>query len=106
MSAYMKKLPVSFISIIIISIFFSGCLAVSQNEAPEQFVNGTIITSSIKARLANTAGLETLSLTVQTLNGTVLLSGFAQTEEQKKMAGEIAERTEGVQKVINNIVVQ
>ena len=84
----------------------SGCLAVSSSENPEQFMNSSIITSSIKARLANTAGLETLSLTVQTLNGDVLLSGFAQTEKQKKTAEYIAETTEGVRKVINNIVVQ
>ena len=84
----------------------SGCIAVSPNETPEQFMNSSIITSSVKARLANAAGLETLSLTVQTLNGDILLSGFAQNEEQKLAAGRIAENTEGVRKVINNIVVQ
>jgi osmotically-inducible protein OsmY len=84
----------------------NGCVAVSQNETPEQFMNSSIITSSVKARLANTAGLETLSLSVQTLNGDVLLSGFAQNEEQKKMAEYVAQTTEGVRKVINHIVVQ
>ena len=84
----------------------SGCVAISQQESPEQFINSSIITSSVKARLANTAGLETLSLTVQTLNGDVLLSGFAQNEKQKKMAEYVALTTEGVNRVINHIVVQ
>jgi len=86
--------------------YLTGCVAVSPNETPEQFMNSSIITSSVKARLANTAGLETLSLTVQTLNGDVLLSGFAQNQEQKKMAEYVARTTEGVRKVINHIVVQ
>ena len=84
----------------------SGCVALSPSETPEQFMNSSIITSSVKARLANTAGLETLSLTVQTLNGDVLLSGFAQNEKQKKMAEYVALTTEGVNRVINHIVVQ
>ena len=84
----------------------SGCIAVSPNETPEQFMNSSIITTSVKARLANTAGLETLSITIQTLNGDILLSGFAQTEKQKTIAGEVAQNTEGVRKVINHIVVQ
>ena len=88
------------------AFWMSGCIAVSPNETPEQFMNSSIITTSVKARLANTAGLETLSITVQTLNGDILLSGFAQNEEQKTTAGRVAENTQGVRKVINHIVVQ
>jgi osmotically-inducible protein OsmY len=88
------------------ALWMSGCVAVSPNETPEQFMNSSIITTSVKARLANTAGLETLSITVQTLNGDILLSGFAQNQKQKTTAGQVAENTQGVRKVINHIVVQ
>jgi len=88
------------------AMLFSGCLAVSPYEDSESFMNSAIITSSVKARLAKASGLETLSFTVETLNGAVLLSGFAQTQEQKDMAGKIADNTEGVTRVINHIVVQ
>jgi len=92
--------------IFVTSLFLNGCFAFSQYEEPEQFMNSSIITSSVKIRLADTSGLETLSLTVETLNGRVLLSGFAQTQEQKDMAQQVAENTEGVKEVINHIVVQ
>ena len=88
------------------ALWMNGCVAVSSNETAEQFMNSSIITTSVKARLANTAGLETLSITVQTLNGDILLSGFAQNQEQKTTAGRVAENTQGVRKVINHIVVQ
>ena len=91
---------------LVAAIVMGGCVAVSHQETPEQFMNSSIITTSVKTRLANEAGLETLSLTVQTLNGATLLGGFAQNEEQKKIAGKIAENTQGVHRVINNIVVQ
>ncbi len=91
---------------VVIATLMSGCLAVSPNENAEDFMNSSIITSSVKARLAKASGLETLSLTVETLDGAVLLSGFAQTQEQKDEAARVANNTEGVQKVINNIVVQ
>ena len=88
-----------------VTLLFSGCMALSSQEEPEQFMNSSIITSSVKTRLAQASGLETMSLNVQTLQGKVLLSGFAQTQEQKEMAGKIANNTEGVEEVINNIVV-
>ncbi len=100
----MKKI---FITIGLAAIFIlQGCVAVSHGESPEQFMNSSIITASVKTRLANTAGLETLGLSVQTLNGDILLSGFVQNERQKVAAGRVAENTQGVRKVINNIVVQ
>jgi osmotically-inducible protein OsmY len=86
-------------------LLLQGCVTHSDKEPPEQFVNSAIITSSIKARLADAAGLETLSLNVQTINGDVLLSGFAKNEEQKRQAEYIALTTEGVNQVYNTIVV-
>ncbi len=100
----MKKIVIT-ISLMA-AFILQGCVAISPNETAEQFMNSSIITASVKARLANTAGLETLGLSVQTLNGDILLSGFAQNEEQKATAGRVAENTEGVRKVINHIVVQ
>ena len=40
---------------------------------------------------------------VKTYDGVVQLSGFVDTEDQKRMAGDIAKRSEGVTQVVNNI---
>jgi osmotically-inducible protein OsmY len=100
----MKKM--SYIISIVVVILLQGCFAYSPHESAGQYMNSSIVTTSVKARLAGTAGLETLTLNVETINGTTLLSGFAQTNEQKVLAGEVAETTKGVRKVINTIVVQ
>lgn len=101
-----KSVAILSLATALLSLSLGGCVALSPEETPGQFMNSAVITSSVKARLANTAGLETLSLTVETLGGDVLLSGFVRNEEQKKQAEYIALTTEGVNKVINNIVVR
>jgi len=87
-------------------LWMSGCAIISSSETPKQFMDSSIITASVKARLADTVGLEKLNLTIQTLDSNVLLSGFVQSEAQKTLAGRVAENTQGVRKVINKIVVQ
>jgi len=96
----------SYIMSAIVIVMFQGCFAYSSQESAGDYVNSSIITTNVKARLAGTAGLESLTLNVDTINGTTLLSGFVQNNEQKVLAGEVAETTKGVRKVINTIVVQ
>lgn len=43
---------------------------------------------------------------VKTFNGVVQLSGFVTTDEQKRRAGEIAQKTEGVTQVVNSITLK
>jgi osmotically-inducible protein OsmY len=46
------------------------------------------------------------SVEVKPYRGVVQLSGFVNTPEQKRMAGEIAGRVEGVRQVENNITIK
>ena len=87
-------------------LWMSGCAVISSSETPKQFMDSTIITASVKARLADTVGLEKLNLTVQTVEGNILLSGFVQYQAQKSLAEKVAENTQGVRRVINNIVIE
>ena len=43
------------------------------------------------------------SVDVKTYDGVVQLSGFVDTEDQKRKAGDIAKQAEGVTQVVNNI---
>lgn len=46
------------------------------------------------------------SITVETLNGTVMLSGFAKSEAEKAAAESIARKVNGVRSVKNEITVR
>jgi osmotically-inducible protein OsmY len=43
---------------------------------------------------------------VKTYNGVVQLSGFVDTEEQRRRAGDIASQSQGVTQVVNNITLK
>ena len=47
-----------------------------------------------------------LSINVDSLNGTVALSGFATSETEKARAEAIARNTQGVKNVRNNLIVR
>jgi osmotically-inducible protein OsmY len=46
------------------------------------------------------------SITVETLNGTVMLSGFAKSQKEKTTAESIARKVDGVKAVKNEITVR
>jgi len=98
-----KKFSVilSFVSM----LFLNGCIAMSPYEGPSNFFKGSVVTTSVKSRLINTNGLDSFQIHVSTLNGDILLSGFVANARQKALAEKVANNTQGVQKVINNIVV-
>jgi osmotically-inducible protein OsmY len=88
---------------LVVLIFLNGCVAMSPYEKPDKFVEGSVITNSIKARLINTNGLDSFQINVSTLNNEVLLSGFVANQEQKSLAEKVTMNTKGVKKVINHI---
>ena len=61
------------------------------------------ITATVKHDLNREPVYKFGGVDVTTYNGTVQLSGFVDTEEQKRIAGDIARRAEGVTQVVNNI---
>ena len=56
--------------------------------------------------MAEDKSVAATSISVETLNGTVQLSGFAKSQNEKNTAGEIARTTNNVRDVRNNIVVR
>ena len=61
------------------------------------------ITQSVKHDLSAEQVYKFNNVDVRTYNGIVQLSGFVQTDDQKRRAGEIAQRVDGVVQVENNI---
>jgi hyperosmotically inducible protein len=71
-----------------------------------QTVDDTVITTKVKTDLGEIgSGSSLFKVNVDTYNGVVLLTGFADSEAIKDEAGAKAEGTENVKKVINGIYV-
>lgn len=83
----------------------AGCAVTRGQQTVGAYVDDTAITTSVKARLLDSQDVAGSSISVETLNGTVMLSGFAKSEDEMRTAESIARRVNGVKAVENKIVV-
>ena len=70
-----------------------------------QAVDDGMITTKVKAKLGEADMGTAMDVNVDTYNGVVLLTGFVETEETRKLAEKYVSEQEGVKKVINGIYV-
>ena len=84
----------------------TGCAVTRGQETVGAYVDDTGITTLIKARFIENKQVDAASITVETLNGTVMLSGFAKNYTEKATAGDIARGVNGVKMVKNEIAVR
>jgi hyperosmotically inducible periplasmic protein len=71
-----------------------------------EYIDDATITTQIKARMLNNPDVAGTSISVETLNGTVMLSGFAKNATEKATAEQIARGVNGVKAVKNEIAVR
>jgi osmotically-inducible protein OsmY len=84
----------------------SGCAVQRGQETVGAYVDDTAITTSVKARYVENKEVDASSIKVETLNGTVMLSGFAKDATERMTAENIAMKVNGVKTVKNSIVVR
>lgn len=84
----------------------TGCAVVRKQETVGAYVDDAAITTSVKARFVDDKTVDAGAISVQTLKGTVLLSGFAKSSAEKSQAESIARNVKGVNAVRNDLVVR
>jgi hyperosmotically inducible periplasmic protein len=83
-----------------------GCAVHRDQESIGAYIDDTAITTAVKAKFAEDKTVAATSIKVETLNGEVMLSGFAKSWDERSMAENIARNTKGVKRVNNQIVVR
>ena len=84
----------------------SGCAVTRGQETVGGYVDDAGITTSVKERFVSNRDVDASSIKVETLNGTVLLSGFAKNSNERSTAEAIAHNVKGVRQVRNEIAVR
>ncbi len=84
----------------------TGCAVVRDQESVGAYVDDAGITTLIKARFVDDKTVDAAAISVETLNGTVQLSGFAKSAAEKARAEQIARGVRGVKDVRNTLSVR
>lgn len=84
----------------------TGCSVARDQQTVGSYVDDAGITTAVKAKFAEDKSVAATAISVETLNGTVQLSGFAKSQAEKDRAESIARGTKGVREVRNSIVVR
>lgn len=89
------------------ALFFSaGCAVTRGQESVGAYVDDATITTQVKSRFITNTQVDFASIHVETLNGTVMLSGFAKNNSERDAAGAIARDVNGVKLVKNEVAVR
>jgi hyperosmotically inducible periplasmic protein len=84
----------------------SGCAVMRGQESTGAYIDDTAITTAVKARFVDSKQVDASSIGVETLKGTVMLTGFAKSGNEKMTAETIARKVKGVSAVMNEIAVR
>jgi hyperosmotically inducible protein len=84
----------------------TGCAVARDQQTVGAYIDDATITTRVKARMAEDKSVSATSISVETLNGTVQLSGFAKSTDERATAERLARATPGVQAVRNDILVR
>jgi hyperosmotically inducible protein len=97
----------NFFLVVIAAIFvavMAGCAGAGTKTG--EFVDDAAITSKVKTAFATDKTVSAMQVNVDTNKGNVRLSGFVDSEAEKRRAEEIARSVAGVRSVTNALTVQ
>jgi hyperosmotically inducible protein len=87
-------------------IAMPGCAVTRGQETTGAYLDDSAITTAVKSKFVENKNVDASSITVETLNGTVMLSGFAKNATEKATAETLTWKVNGVKAVKNQIVVR
>ena len=83
-----------------------GCAVSRGQSSVGEYIDDATITTAVKAKFVESKAVDATSIKVETLNGEVMLSGFAKTGSERGEAESLARNVHGVKAVKNQIVVR
>ena len=84
----------------------TGCAVTRKQETVGAYIDDATLTTRVKAKFAADPVVSAMSISVETLKGTVQLSGFAKSSDERATAEKLARETSGVVAVRNDIAVR
>jgi osmotically-inducible protein OsmY len=90
----------------IVMLTATGCAVQRGQETVGSYVDDVGITTLVKSRFVENKQVDAGAISVETLKGTVMLSGFAKSATERSTAESIARGVKGVTGVKNEITIR
>ena len=87
-------------------VTLQGCAVTRGQSTVGEYIDDATITTQVKAKMVENKEVDAAAISVETLNGTVMLSGFAKNGTEKSTAESIARGVKGVKSVKNEITIR
>ena len=104
----MKKsnIVIHFLVLLMMIATFAACASTATRGSTGDYVDDSVITTKVKALLAEDDFLKSFQISVETYKGTVQLSGFVNSKQAVDKAGEIVRSVKGFKALKNNLIVK
>ena len=87
-------------------VALQGCAVSRGQSTVGAYIDDAAITTAVKAKFVESKQVDAAAISVETLNGTVMLSGFAKSQNERAMAESLARGVSGVKQVKNELSVR
>jgi hypothetical protein len=101
-----RNILIGYLVMLMLVATFAVCASASEKESAGDFVDDSVITTKVKALLAEDDFLKSFKISVETRKGIVQLSGFVDSQDAVNKAGQIAMSVKGVKSVKNSLIVK
>ena len=68
----------------LVLVVTTGCAVTRDQETVGAYIDDSVITTTVKSRFFDDKSVDGSAVSVETLHGTVMLSGFAKTRRKRK----------------------
>jgi len=101
-----KNIIIRCLMLLLLIATFTACASTATRGSTGDYVDDSVITTKVKALLAEDDFLKSFQISVETFKGTVQLSGFVNSKQAVDKAGEIVRSVKGVKSLKNNLIVK
>ena len=106
----MKTIPILSVALTLVAAapmaLTTGCESSHYGQSMGEYIDDKATTDRVDDALDKDPIYKYSDVKVSTLKGTVQLSGFVATADQKQHAADVAKKVQGVKDIVNNITVQ
>jgi osmotically-inducible protein OsmY len=101
-----RNVFISYLILVMLVATIGACASTRSHESAGEYVDDSVITTKVKALLAQDDFLKSFQISVDTYKGMVQLSGFVNSRDAVDKAGQIARGVGGVKRVKNSLIVK